>query len=307
VICVRAFAIVLAAVAAARAEDLVETLGKQRAAKSPLGWDIREAGHPVLGPVRFAFLKAPVVTQVGANKVFSNVYLSCETNARKIAIELANSTAPDDPSGLKPHALPRLVCNDLAAPNEARIVQDDITAHWEVNTIGDTLARGLSPFALRECVSISIIQDVVLPKGWARPDQPIEFEIAPYTRELDAIFATCGEKAIYAQAPAPVAPAAVAPAAAKRAEAVRAPAAEPAAPAPAAHEQGWRQARATSRGKTNVRAKPSVDSAVVIEIDPGDVILVQRSGTALWWRAKSRPNARKAFEGYIRQDRLVFK
>ena len=286
-----------AALGIARAEDLLETLGKQRAAKSPLGWDIREAGHPVLGPVRFAFLKAPVVTQVGANKVFSNVYLSCETNARKIAIELANSTAPDDPSGLKPHALPRLVCNDLAAPNEARIVQDDITAHWEVNAIGDTLARGLSAFALRECVSISIIQDVVLPKGWARPDQPIEFEIAPYTRELDAIFATCGEKAIYAQAPAPVAPAA-----AKRVEAAPAPAAEPAAP-----EQGWRQARATSRGKTNVRAKPSVDAAVVIEIDPGDVILVQRSGTALWWRAKSRPNARKAFEGYIRQDRLVFK
>jgi len=273
-----------AAIGIARAEDLVETLGKQRAAKSALAWDVREAGHPVLGPVRFAYLRTPVTTSVGGNKVFSNIYLSCETSARKIAIELANSTAPDDPSGLKPHALPRLVCNDLAAPNEARIVQDDITAHWEVNTIGDTLARGLSPFALRECVSISIIQDVVLPKGWARPDQPIEFEIAPYTRELDAIFATCGEKAIYAQAPAP------------------APAAEPAAP-----EQGWRQARATSRGKTNVRAKPSVDSAVVIEIDPGDVILVQRSGTALWWRAKSRPNARKAFEGYVRQDRLVFK
>jgi len=296
--CALAFA--LAALGVARAEDLVETIGKQRAAKSALAWDIREAGHPVLGPVRFAHLKTPVTTAVGGNKVFSNIYLSCETNARKIAIELANSTAPDDPSGLKPHALPRLVCNDLAAPNDARIVQDDITAHWEVNTIGDTLARGLSPFALRECVSISIIQDVVLPKGWAKPDQPIEFEIAPYTRELDAIFATCGEKAIYAQAPAPVAPAA-----AKRAE--PAPAAEPAAPAPAEHERGWRQARATSRGKTNVRAKPSVDAAVVIEIDPGDVILVQRSSTALWWRAKSRPNARQTFEGYVRQDRLVFR
>ena len=294
-------AIALAA-SGVRAEDLVETLGKQRAAKSPLAWDVRDAGHPVLGPVRFAYLKTPVATAVGGNKVFSNVYLSCETSARKIAIELANSTAPDDPSGLKPHALPRLVCNDLAAPNEARIVQDDITAHWEVNTIGDTLARGLSPFALRECVSISIIQDVVLPKGWTKPDQPIEFEITPYTRELDSIFATCGEKATYAQAqpaPAPPAPA-------KRVE--PAPPAGPAAPAPAAREEGsWRQARSTSRGKTNVRAKPTLDSAIVIELDPGDVIQVQRSGTALWWRAKSRPNARKPFEGYIRQDRLVFK
>jgi hypothetical protein len=299
---IAAGALVLAAVAAARAEDLVETLGKQRAAKSPLGWDIREAGHPVLGPVRFAFLKAPIVTPVGANKVFSNVYLSCETNARKIAIELSNSTAPDDPSGLKPHALPRLVCNDLAAPNDPRLVQDDITAHWEVNSIGDALARGLSPFALRECVSIAIIQDVVLPKGWTRPDAPIEFEITPYTRELDAIFATCGEKTAYAQAPA----ARSAPRAAPPAPPAGALSQRIETPPGPSTEEPWKQARTTSRGRTNVRAKPTLDSAVVVEIDPGDVILVQRTGT-LWWRAKSRPNARKAFEGYIRQDRLVFK
>ena len=277
------------AAAAASAEDVVETLGKQRAAKSPLGWDIREAGHPVLGSIRFAFLKAPVVTVVGGNKVYSNVYVSCETSTRKIAIELANSTAPDDPSGLKPHTLPRLVCNDLAAPNETRLVQDDITAHWEMNAIGDVLARGFSAFALRECVSIAIVQDVVLPKGWAKPDQPIEFEITPYSRELDQVFATCGQPAAYAAAPAHAAAAAA-----------------PASPAKRAADGAWKEARTTSRGKTNVRAKAGIDSAIVAALDPGDVVLVQRTGS-IWWRAKSRPNARQPFEGFIRQDRLVFK
>jgi len=36
------------------------------------------------------------------------------------------------------------------------------------------------------------------------------------------------------------------------------------------------------------------------------VMLVQRTGTE-WWRAKSRPTAKQPFEGYVRQDRLVFK
>ena len=284
-----------AAAGLAKAEDLVETLGKQRAAKSPLGWDIREAGHPVLGPVRFAFLKAPIVTPVGANKVYSNVYFSCETSARRIAIELANSTAPDDPAGLKPHRLPRLVCNELAAPNDPKIVQDDITAHWEVNAVGDVLARGLSPYALRECVSIGVIQDVVLPKGWAKADAPIEFEITPYAKELDAIFVTCGQRTAYAAPPPPVVTG-------KTTTTLSQPAAQPRQAA----DSSWREARTTSRGKTNIRAKPSTEAAIVVELDPGDVILVQRTGT-IWWRAKSRPNARAAFEGYIRQDRLVFK
>jgi len=70
-------------------------------------------------------------------------------------------------------------------------------------------------------------------------------------------------------------------------------------------EVPWKQARVTSQGRTNVRAKPTLQSPVVIELDPGDIVLVQRTGTE-WWRAKSRPN-RPAFDGYIRQDRLVFK
>src|SRR5438552_12326187 len=175
---------------AARSEDLVVSIGKQRAAASPLQWDIRETTHPRLGLIRFAFLKIPIATLVGNAKVSSNVYISCEKGARKIAIELANATAPDDPGGLQPKTMPRLVCNTLAAPNDARLVQDDVTARWEVSPIGDVLARGFSPFALRECVSIGIVQDVVLPKGWTRASAPIEFEIAPYARELDSIFAT---------------------------------------------------------------------------------------------------------------------
>ena len=284
----------------AHSEDLVASIGKQRAASSPLQWEIREASHPRLGLIRFAFLKSPIATPVGNAKVSSNVYVSCEKGARKIAIELANATSPDDPGGLQPKTMPRLICNTLAAPNDPKVVQDEVTARWEVSPIGDVLARGLSPFALRDCVSIGIVQDVALPKGWARASAPVEFEIAPYNRELDSIFAACGEVTAYATAP-PATPAAPVASAAPAA---------PAGPRPSpkaadSTEVPWKQARVTSRGRTNVRAKPTLQSPVVIELDPGDIVLVQRTGTE-WWRAKSRPN-RPAFDGYIRQDRLVFK
>jgi uncharacterized protein YgiM (DUF1202 family) len=66
----------------------------------------------------------------------------------------------------------------------------------------------------------------------------------------------------------------------------------------------WRTARTTSKGKTNVRSAPTLQSAVVIELAPGAVVLVERA-SGEWWRAKASKGA--AFEGYIRQDRLVFK
>jgi uncharacterized protein YgiM (DUF1202 family) len=66
----------------------------------------------------------------------------------------------------------------------------------------------------------------------------------------------------------------------------------------------WRTARTTSKGKTNVRSGPTLQSAVVIELAPGAVVLVERT-SGEWWRAKASKGA--AFEGYIRQDRLVFK
>jgi hypothetical protein len=287
---VRLLALLALASLPALADDLVVTLGKQRAAASTLQWEAREAGHPKLGPIRFAFLKTPVTTPVGDQKVSSNIYVSCETTTRKMAVELTNSTRPDDPAGLKPKATPRLVCNNLAEPGKPRLVQDDLTARWEVNAIGDVLARGISPYAMRECVSIAVIEEVVLPKGWATADAKIQFEIAPYGKELDDIFATCGQQAVYAHAKPPAPP----------------PAPTPALVASQSTELPWREARTTARGHTNVRAQPTLNSAVVIELAPGDVILVQRTGTE-WWHAKSRPNARAAFDGYIRQDRLNFK
>jgi hypothetical protein len=44
-----------------------------------------------------------------------------------------------------------------------------------------------------------------------------------------------------------------------------------------------------------------VGSAVVTQLDPGAVVLIQSTGGA-WWHVKSRGGAR--FEGYVREDRL---
>ena len=38
-------------------------------------------------------------------------------------------------------------------------------------------------------------------------------------------------------------------------------------------------------GKTNVRAGPTLNSAIVAHFDPGAIVLVQRAGSD-WWRAK---------------------
>jgi len=146
-----------------------------------------------------------------------------------------------------------------------------------------------------------------------------EFEITPYTRELDSIFANCGEASAYADDPAPaVAPAkpvalakAVAPAkvaaAAKIAAPVSTPAPPPPSPAPVRTvDAPWKEARVTSSARTNVRAKPSIDSAVIVMLDPGAIVLVRPTGNE-WWHAKAKSPAGAPVEGYIREDRLVFK
>jgi hypothetical protein len=51
-----------------------------------------------------------------------------------------------------------------------------------------------------------------------------------------------------------------------------------------------------------VRAAPSVDSRIVIGLDPGTKVLAKRT-SASWWEVKPRNGA--GFHGYIRQDRLV--
>ena len=290
------------AAAPLHAQDKTVAAGTQRAAASRIEWEVREAGHPTLGNIRFAVVKNPVQTQVGNAKVYSRAYLSCQKSSGKLALELSNTTAANDPGGLRPAAMPRLVCNRLEA---GKLVQEDLLANWEVSDIGDALTRGFRPFPLRECVAIGVEQEVELPKGFAQERAHIEFEIAPYNRELDSVFVACGEVSAYA--PSAPAIAAAAP--------VRAPAAAPAiraAPAPSvatpvpAQDAGsaWQTARTIASGRTNVRSGPTLQSPIVIALYPGDVILVQKTGDE-WWRAKPRTGT--GFEGYIRQDRLVFK
>jgi hypothetical protein len=277
-------------------ENPAASVGKQRAASSGLEWEIREAGHPILGNIRFAFLKKPVETQVGKEKVFSGAYVSCQKGSSKLAIELANTTAPDDPGGLRPSRMPRLVCRRPAAPGDDKLVLEELPATWEVNAIGDALAQGFEAAAMRECVSIGIVQEVAVPPAWGQKSAQVIFELTPYNRELDSIFATCGEVSAYALA-APAKAAATAGSAAASAPTTRStPAQDSGAP--------WRTAHVGSSGKTNVRARPKLQSPIVAQLDPGAVILVQRTAGD-WWRAKPRAGA--AFDGYIRQDRLVFK
>ena len=266
------------AVLPAHSQDPAASLGKQRAVDSRLDWETREAGHPTLGDIRFAVLRSAVETPVGNAKIFSRAYLSCQKATRRFAIELTNTSAADDTGGLRPLTLPRLVCNRVAAPGDEKLLQEDLLANWEVSEIGDALASGFRAFPLRECVSIGVVQEVALPKGWAQKSARVAFEIEPYNRELDSIFVACGERSAYAPAPRPA-----------PAKAVSAP---------------WQQARVAASGKTNVRAGPKIQSALVTRLDPGAVILVQSTGSE-WWRVKASSGA--AFEGYIRQDRLVFK
>jgi hypothetical protein len=301
----------------AHSQELAATLGKQRAAGSRLAWEFRDAIHPSLGAVRSAILKAPVETAVGNAKVFSRASFSCEKAAKRFAIEVTNGTSPEDRSGLRPNTEPRLYCSRPITEWDEKLVQEELLANWDVSKTGDALTHGLRPFPLRECVSIRVVQDVALPQGWAQKSARIELDLHPYSRELDSIFTACDEVSAYATG-APVAtaaPAAPAPPVAPIARAAppappvvaakpaAAPAVSPSKPAPQASAT-WQQVRTLSSGKTNVRAGATLQSAIVAELHPGSVVLVQRTASE-WWRAKSWTGTE--FEGYIREDRLVFK
>ena len=171
------------------------SVGLQRAIASTVDWEVRDAAHPALGNIRFAYLKRPVETRVGGLTVYSRAYLSCQKDNRSFAIELANALAPAEPGGLEPAADPRLMCD---RPEKGKIVREEILATWEINArIGDALARGLRAFPLRECAAIGVVQQVFLPGGAPRKTARIEFDILPYDRQVDSIFATCGERSAY--------------------------------------------------------------------------------------------------------------
>jgi hypothetical protein len=293
--------ILCAASFAARCEEPVAAIGKQRALSSAIEWVVNDVSHPLMGPIRFAVQKNAIGTSVKNGKIVSLAYLSCQKGSGKMAIELANSLESNPAGGLGPTDMPRLVCNGLRP--EGDIVKNDLAASWEIDALGDTLARGLSPAALRRCVSIQVLQNVALPPGLGQESQRVAMEIAPYNREVDSIFAACGEATAFAaEATPPMA--AARPVPAGKPPAVRfeaGTASEKSAAAPA--DPSWRPARATRKGRTNVRAAASLDSSVVIQIDPGTRILVQRA-SADWWKVKPRTGA--GFSGYVRQDRFTF-
>lgn len=322
-----AFLAACAAAAPASDESLV-TAGKQRAAQSTTRWEVRDVVHPKLGPIKVAIALNALTMQGKGDKIVSSVYVSCEKAAHAIAIELVNAPSSDYTRGLPPKALPRLSC---IGANGAK---SDVAAKWEPNELGDVMARGIAPAALRRCASIEILQNVTLPAGWSRDSQAFSVEVAPYGRELDEVFGECGEAMVYAaalpanraqppaaapestqpppnlpvnraQAPAP--PPEPAPKQSAPPQAAPVQAAAPARsasppPAPPAADGGWQRARTVAKGKSNVRASRSLDSAVVTALPPGMPVLVQ-PGEGDWWGVK--PRSGSAFHGYLRRDRFV--
>ena len=253
------------------------------AATAATEWDVRDADHPVLGPIRVAVPRNGTSTVVRDLKIVSAAFVSCEKRASRIAIELANSLESDTRGGLPPAENPRLVCSAPGLRPQRSYTANDIPATWESNELGDMLARGLSPAALRQCGSIDIVQSVKLPEGAAAKSQAVSMSLAPNGRDLDSVFVACGEKTAFpATAPAP---------------AVRS-----SAPESAAAPSGWSFARTAAQGRTNVRKAASVDSPAVAQLPPGARVLVQKD-TGPWWKVK--PTKGAGFAGYVREDRLV--
>ena len=56
----------VAFVPGATAPDQAAAIGKQRAIDSTIEWEVRDAGHPALGNIRFAYIKRPVETKAGS-------------------------------------------------------------------------------------------------------------------------------------------------------------------------------------------------------------------------------------------------
>lgn len=275
-------------------EEPVVSIGKQRAARSAVEWVAHDTDHALLGPIKFAARRDGVATIAGSEKILSQVFISCQLGLDIVAIELTNAPGSDPTGGLRPKDMPRLVCSQPGPGGDGSLVRSDLAARWEIQPLGDVLARELLPADLRRCVAIDVLQSVALPAGSAQKSQNIAMEILPYDKALDSVFAACGEPTAYT--PASRAPAAGSPAA-------RSPAAPNGAQGAAPATSAWQPARTIAKGRSNLRAAASVDSALVIKLDPGTKVLVRRAANS-WWEVKPRRGA--GFRGYVREDRLVF-
>ena len=282
----RAFAALCVACAlpAMAADSPLVAMGKQRALRLGVEWEVRDVEHPTLGPIKVAVPKRGVLTPMQDEKIVSAAFVSCQKRTGRIAIELANSLESNPSGGLSPTGMPRLYCNRPDGVTMTSLAASEIPATWKANGLGDTMAQDLAAAALRRCVSIDILQSVTLPVPAPVKGQRIAMEIAPYGRGLDEVFTACGEKTAYAgEAPKP----------AKAAVAASAPQAA----------GGWRIARTARTGKTNVREAPRLDSRAVAQLPP-DARIQAQPAEAPWWRV--RPRTGKGFSGYVREDRLVF-
>jgi hypothetical protein len=286
--------VTLAASTPSHCEDPVVSIGKQRAGASAIEWDVRDVDHPLMGPIKVTVQRRAATTAVKSERIVSLAFVSCQKSTGKIAIELANANEADASGGLGPMDMPRLVCNSPRAQGDGVLAKSDLAASWEIGALGDALARGLSPAALRRCVSIDVLQNLALPPGWAQKSQQIAMELTPYGKELDEIFTACGETTAFAAEERP-------PAALPQVARLAPPPKGDQGPRPA--EAAWKPARTIAKGRTNVRSAAGLDSSVVILLDPGALILVQQA-SADWWKVKPRNGA--SFSGYIRRDRIAF-
>src|SRR5258708_8802601 len=213
----------------------------EQRAGSVIEWEVREVGHPRMGAIKVAVPRSSIATTVGADKIQSLVFCSCEKALGKIAIELANAPESDGRAGLAPKQMPRLVCYIGTAKSE-------LATSWLVSDLGDALARGLSPSALRRCASIEAPQNIALPQGRARATQRCRIELKPSTEAIDSVLTECGATpspaTSAAATPAPPTPATPAPATPASATPAKA---APATPAKAAAAESWKPARTIAK------------------------------------------------------------
>lgn len=248
-------------------------------------WDVREVEHPVLGAIKVAVPQSGITTQVKNARVVTAAFVSCEKATGTIAIELANSVDSDTQGGLPPAEMPKMICNGRASGAPARTT---IRAKWTTNDLGDVMARGLDAAELRRCGAIDIEENVTMPASVSLASQRIALRLLPATTDLASVLACGGTARVAEAASAPVA------------KEVPQPRATPAA---ALVDAPWKPARTVRGSRTNVRAAPRIDGAVVKQLESGTRLLVQRA-EGEWWRVKPAKGA--GFSGYIREDRLAF-